>query len=106
MSSERQSERRAELEAQRRALAAACKRRGWQLLEAVEEVGCSVNERKRPGLEEALRVLERVDAQALVAAKRDTLSQALLDLAALLAAAQKQAWADRKSTRLNSSHRL
>ena len=93
VSSERQSERRAELEAQRRALAAACKRRGWQLLEAVEEVGCSVNERKRPGLEEALRVLERVDAQALVAAKRDTLSQALLDLAALLAAAQKQAWA-------------
>jgi len=81
------------LEAQRRAIAAECKRRGWQLLELVEEAGLSAKDRKRPGIEEALRVLERADGKALVAAKRDTLSQALLDLAALLAAAQKQAWA-------------
>jgi len=78
---------------QRRALAAACKRRGWQLLEAVEEAGLSAKDRKRLGVEEALRVLERGEAQALVAATRGTLSQALLDLAALLASAQKQAWA-------------
>ena len=71
----------------------ACTRRGWQLLEALEEVGRSASDRKRSRVEEALPVLKRVDAQALVAAKRDTLSRALLDLAALLAAAQKQAWA-------------
>jgi DNA invertase Pin-like site-specific DNA recombinase len=81
------------LEAQRRAIAAECKRRGWQLLELVEDAGRSAKDPKRPGIEEALRVLERADGMALVAAKRDTLSQALLDLAALLAAAQKQAWA-------------
>ncbi len=81
------------LEAQRRAIAAACKRRGWRLLELVEDAGLWAKDRKRPGVEEALRVLERGDGMALVAAKRDGLSQALLDLAALLAAAQKQAWA-------------
>ncbi len=81
-----------ELEAQRRALAAACKRRGWQLLEAVEEAGLSAEDLKRPGIEEALRALERADAQALVAAKRELLSQALPDLACLLASAQQQCW--------------
>ena len=38
-------------------------------------------------------MLESADAQALVAAKLERLSQALLDLAALLASAQKQGWA-------------
>ncbi len=82
-----------ELEAQRRALAAACKRRGWQLLEAVEEAGRAAEDLQRPGIEEALRALERADAQALVAAKRERPSQALLDLACLLASAQQQCWA-------------
>ena len=47
----------------------------------------------RPGSGKALRLLESADAQALVAAKRERLSQALLDLASLLATAQKQGWA-------------
>ncbi len=47
----------------------------------------------RPGSGKALRLLDRADAQALVAAKRERLSQALLDLASLLATAQKQGWA-------------
>jgi DNA invertase Pin-like site-specific DNA recombinase len=81
------------LEAQRRAIAAACKRRGWQLLELVEDAPRSANERKRPGVEEALQVLESADAMALVAAKQVGLSQAMLDLASLVAAAQKQGWA-------------
>ncbi len=77
----------------RRAIAAACTRRGWQLLERVEEAGLSANDRKRPGTEEALRVLQNGEANALVAAKQVGLSQALLDLAALIASAQKQGWA-------------
>ena len=93
MSSDKKSGSRAGLEAQRRAIAAACKRRGWRLLEAVEEAGRSAKERKRPGLAEALRVLESADAQARVAAKRERLSQALLELASLLASAQKQGFA-------------
>ncbi len=93
MRSEGQSDSRTGLEAQRRAIAAACKRRGWQLLEAVEDAGFSAKERKRPGIEEALRVLESADAQALVAAKQIGLSRSLLDLASLVASAQKQGWA-------------
>jgi hypothetical protein len=65
-----QSARHATLEAQRRALAAACRRRGWQPLEPAEQVRLSAQERKRPGIEEALPALEPGDAQALAAAKR------------------------------------
>ena len=93
MSTDGQRDSRTGLEAQRRAIAAACKRRGWQLLELVEDAGFSANERKRPGIEEALRVLESADAQALVAAKQIGLSRSLLDLASLVASAQKQGWA-------------
>jgi DNA invertase Pin-like site-specific DNA recombinase len=88
-----QPERRASLEAQRRALTATCKRRGWQLVEVVEEAGCSAEEIKRPGMQEALRALESGDQKALVARKQDTASRSLLDLAGLLASAQKQGWA-------------
>ena len=84
------SERRAELEAQRRTLAAACTRQGWQLVEALEEAGLSATDPKRPGMQEALRV---GDTQALVAHKRERLSPALLELVALLGSAQKQGWA-------------
>jgi len=66
-----QLNRRAGLEAQRRALAATCKRRGWQLLEVVEEAGFSAEDLKRPGLQEALRVLASGEAKALVARKLD-----------------------------------
>jgi DNA invertase Pin-like site-specific DNA recombinase len=38
-------------------------------------------------------VLESADAQALVAAKQDRLSRSMLDLATLMATAQKQGWA-------------
>ena len=86
-------ERRASLEAQRRALAATCTRRGWQLVELVEEADFAAEELKRPGMKEALRVLESGDAQALVARKLDTPSRSLLELACLLASAQKRGWA-------------
>jgi DNA invertase Pin-like site-specific DNA recombinase len=86
-------ERRAGLEAKRRALAAACKRRGWQLLEVLEEAGFQAEELERPGIQEALRVLESADAKALVARKLDRPSRLLLDLACLLASAQRQGWA-------------
>ena len=93
MRSEGQSDSRAGLEAQRRAIAAACKRRGWQLVELVEDAGRSATDLQRPGSEEARRVLESADAQALVAAKLEQLSHSLLDLATLIATAQKQGWA-------------
>ena len=93
MSSEGQSERPAQLEAQRRALAAACRRGGWRLLETAEEAGLQAQEVARPGIAEARAALERADARALVVAKRQRLSQALLELASLLASAHRQGWA-------------
>jgi len=91
VSSERQPERGAGRE--RQALAAACRQRGWQLLEPGDEAGLGAQERNRPGLEQALRLLESGEANVLVAVKRERLDQALLELAALLASAQQQDWA-------------
>lgn len=93
MSSGGQPERRAGLEAERRALAVTCRRRGWQLLEVIEEAGYSAEEGKRPGIEEALGVLEIADPQALLARKLDSPSRVLSDLACLLASAPKRGWA-------------
>jgi DNA invertase Pin-like site-specific DNA recombinase len=88
-----QSERRAGLEAQHRALAASCKRRGWQLLEAREEADLPAEERTRPGIQESRRVLASADLQALLARKRDRPARLLAELASLLASAQGQGWA-------------
>ena len=80
-------------EAQRQTIAAACSRHGWLPLERPGRAGARANERTRPGLEQALRTLPHPDAQALLAAKQETLPRLLRDLAALLAAAQTQGWA-------------
>ena len=79
--------------AQRKAIAAACRRHGWLPLERLEQADAGAAERRRPGLAEARQALEHRDGKALVAAKQDTLPQLLLDLAALLASAQTQGWA-------------
>lgn len=93
VSTEEQGDSGAGLEAQRRAIAAECERRGWTLLEVVEDAGFSAKDLKRPGIQEALRVLEEGDAKALVAAKLDRLSRSMIDFTALMATAQRQGWA-------------
>jgi DNA invertase Pin-like site-specific DNA recombinase len=81
------------LQAQRRVIVAACERRGWQLVEVLEDAGYSAKDLKRPSLQEALRILEAGDASALVVAKLDRLSRSMLDFTALMGTAQKQCWA-------------
>jgi DNA invertase Pin-like site-specific DNA recombinase len=71
------------LQAQRRAIVAQCRRRGWKLVETIEVAG----------VQEALRALEAGEAKALVVAKLDRRSRSMLDFAALMATAQKQSWA-------------
>jgi DNA invertase Pin-like site-specific DNA recombinase len=85
VSGDKKSDGQADLKAQRRPIVAACKRRGWKLVEA--------NEVKRPGGQEPLRLLESADAATLVIAKQDTLSRLLFDLTALIASAHEQGWA-------------
>jgi DNA invertase Pin-like site-specific DNA recombinase len=93
VSTAEQSDSGAGLEAQRRAIKAECKRRGWQLVEVIEDAGFSAKDLKRPGIKAALEVLESGDAKALVASKLDRLSRSMLDFTALMAMAQKQGWA-------------
>jgi DNA invertase Pin-like site-specific DNA recombinase len=81
------------LEAQRQAIVAECRRRGWELVETVEDRGYSAKDLRRPGVQEALRTLEEGGAKALVVAKLDRLSRSMLDFAAVMARAQKQNWA-------------
>jgi DNA invertase Pin-like site-specific DNA recombinase len=93
VSTDEQGNSRAGLEAQRRAIVRECRRRGWQLVDVIEDAGYSAKDLKRPGIQAALEALESGDARALVAAKLDRLSRSMLDFTALMATAQKQGWA-------------
>jgi DNA invertase Pin-like site-specific DNA recombinase len=93
VSTDEQTDSGAGLEVQRHAILAECKRRGWQLVEVIEDAGFSAKDLKRPGVQEALRVLESGEASALVVAKLDRLSRSTLDFAGLMGKAQKQGWA-------------
>jgi DNA invertase Pin-like site-specific DNA recombinase len=93
VSTDEQGNSRAGLDAQRRAIIRDCKRRGWRLVDVIEDAGYSAKDLKRPGIRAALEVLRSGDAKALVAAKLDRLSRSMLDFTALMATAQKQGWA-------------
>lgn len=93
VSTEEQADSRAGIEAQRAAILTEAERRGWKLLEVVEDAGFSGKDLRRPGVQEALSVLAEGGADALVVAKLDRLSRSMLDFAALMNAAQKQGWA-------------
>src|SRR5439155_7376873 len=93
VSTDEQSTSGAGLEAQRRAIVSECERRGWQLVDVIEDAGYSAKDLKRPGVQEAIKVLQSRDASALVVAKLDRLSRSMLDFTALMAKAQKQSWA-------------
>src|SRR5687768_6703562 len=81
------------LEAQRQAILAECRRRGWELVEVVEDRGYSARDLKRPAIRAALEELERGRADGLVVAKLDRLSRSMLDFTAIMGKAQKQSWA-------------
>jgi DNA invertase Pin-like site-specific DNA recombinase len=81
------------LEAQREAILAEAKRRGWTHVTFLEDAGFSGKDLKRPGIREALEALRSGRADVLVVAKLDRLSRSLLDFASLMATASKQHWA-------------
>ena len=81
------------LEAQRAAILAECERRGWELVQLIEDIGASGKDLRRPGIQAALDALDRREANALVVAKLDRLSRSMLDFAAIMAKAQEQSWA-------------
>lgn len=81
------------LQAQRAVIVAECERRGWTLVEMVEDIGRSGKDLKRPGIRAALDMLAARKASALVVAKLDRLSRSMLDFARIMATAQEQSWA-------------
>ena len=93
VSTEEQSASGAGLAAQRKAIEAECERRGWELVETIEDRGYSAKDLKRPGIQLALEMLGSGDAGALVVAKLDRLSRSMLDFTAVMDIAQRQSWA-------------
>jgi len=71
----------------------------------LNEAALAAHDRDRPGVGQALRLLEHGEANALVAAKRARPCQALGELAALLASAQRRGWALKRSSGSGGSGR-
>lgn len=81
------------LAAQRAAIMAEARRRGWEV-EFVVDAGLSgASVRKRPALADALGRLKRGEASVLVVSKMDRLSRSLVDFAGIMADAQREGWA-------------
>jgi len=93
VSTEEQANSGAGLKAQRAAILAEAERRGWQLVEVIEDAGYSGKDLKRPGIIAALDALKHHKADTLVVAKLDRLSRSMLDFAALMDKATRERWA-------------
>jgi len=91
VSTAEQEESGAGLAAQRRAIRAAAKARGWSVL-WVDDTA-SGKSAKRTGLERAREMLAKGEAVALIVDKVDRLSRSLLDFASILDESQRQGWA-------------
>src|SRR4051812_33911934 len=93
VSTSEQADSRAGLEAQRAAILAEAKRRGWSEVEFVEDAGYSAKDLKRPSLAHALDRLRTGGASVLIVSKMDRLSRSLLDFAGIMQRAQREGWA-------------
>lgn len=78
--------------AQRAAIAAEAERRGWTLVEVVEDAGWSAKDLRRPGIARALDMLADGGADTLVVARLDRLSRSMIDFAGLMETARREAW--------------
>jgi DNA invertase Pin-like site-specific DNA recombinase len=81
------------LAAQRAAILAEVRRRGWDHVEIIEDAGYSARDLRRPGLQAALEALHQKRADTLVVSKVDRLSRSLLDFAGLMDRATREHWA-------------
>jgi DNA invertase Pin-like site-specific DNA recombinase len=93
VSTDEQADSRLGLEAQRAAISAEAERRGWRLVEIVEDAAVSGRDLDRPGMSLVLRALQSRRADTLVVAKLDRLGRSLLDVASLIELAARQGWA-------------
>ena len=80
------------LDAQRTAIQAECDRRGWTLVEMIEDAGVSAKTLTRPGMVRALEALSRGDAGGMIVAKLDRATRSTIDAANLLALSEREGW--------------
>jgi len=80
------------IEAQREALRRAAEERGWQDVRYIEDAGASGSTLDRPGLQEALGLLEDGEADVLAVAKLDRLTRSLRHYGELSGKAEDQCW--------------
>jgi DNA invertase Pin-like site-specific DNA recombinase len=80
------------IEAQIAAVTAECERRGWKLLKVCVDEGLSGKSLDRPGVVEALDLVQTGKAGTLMVSKLDRLSRSLVDFAGLMAQATAQKW--------------
>jgi DNA invertase Pin-like site-specific DNA recombinase len=92
VSTEEQADSRAGLDAQRRAIMEEAARRGWTVVDVIEDAGFSGKDMKRPGIAVAMEMLRTHKAATLVVAKLDRLSRSMLDFSTLMATATRQRW--------------
>jgi DNA invertase Pin-like site-specific DNA recombinase len=72
---------------------AAAEARGWEVVHHAQDAGLSGKRgSKRPGLSEALDMLDRGEADVLVASKLDRLSRSTIDFADVLERSQRKGW--------------
>jgi len=81
------------LAAQRAAIEAEATRRGWELLDVVEDAGFSGRDLRRPGIKTVLEALRLGEAAALIVAKVDRLSRSMVDFTALMDRSSREGWA-------------
>jgi DNA invertase Pin-like site-specific DNA recombinase len=81
------------LDAQRATIEADAIRRGWPPVCLIIDSGYSGASTDRPGVAQALAMLEAGQADALVVAKLDRLSRSVGDFAGLMDLARRQGWA-------------
>lgn len=93
VSTEEQAENGSGLDAQRAAITAAAATRGFELVDILEDAGLSGKSLVRPGLEQALALVESGGADGILVAKLDRLSRSLLDFAALTERSRRKGWA-------------
>lgn len=78
---------------QRAAIEAEAKRRGWDLVEVIEDAGFTGRNADRPGLQRALTLLgKRKGPKAILVVRLDRLARSLLNLAEYIELSAKQGW--------------
>src|SRR5664280_3763569 len=80
------------LEAQRTAISAECSRKGWTLVEVIEDAGISAKSLDRPGMARVLEMLRSGEAGCLMVSKLDRATRSTVDAGNLLSQSRKEGW--------------